>query len=109
MVKKRVNICTVLLPIASRYTPDPPFRIFAVEVFPMFLFEPDELLVGYSGPLGVDHTLKSCAECSQVAFRVLYVKSERTQREVPLCGGHFNDACARYPQVRCSVGLRVAT
>jgi hypothetical protein len=66
----------------------------------MFLFLPDESLIDYSGPMGLDHTLKSCNECPQVAFRVLHLKSHSVEREVALCGAHYTDACSRYPQVR---------
>jgi hypothetical protein len=66
----------------------------------MFQFMPDETLVDYSGPMGLDHTLMNCAECPQIAFRVLHLKSQLVEREVALCGAHYTDACARYPEFR---------
>jgi hypothetical protein len=77
------------------------------EVPAMFQFMPDEMVVDYAGPFGYAHGLKTCSECTQVAFRVLHLKSEGVQREVALCGGHFMEACARYPELFRAAGLRL--
>lgn len=74
----------------------------------MFNFMPGEVLVDYAGPIGPDRVLKACSQCGQVAFRVLHLQSESAQREVPLCGAHFKEACARYPEIRRAAGTRVA-
>lgn len=73
----------------------------------MFQFMPDEMVVDYAGPFGYAHGLKTCSECTQVAFRVLHLESEGVQREVALCGGHFMEACARYPEHFRAAGLRL--
>jgi hypothetical protein len=73
----------------------------------MFQFDPDEKIIDYTGPLD-NHTLTNCSECPQVAFRVLYLKSEREERHVALCGSHFTEACTRYPEIRRIAGLRIA-
>jgi hypothetical protein len=72
----------------------------------MFELMSDETVVDSAGPLGADHRLKNCSQCAQIAFRVLYVKSVSGQREVGLCGAHFTEACARYPDVRRAVAMR---
>jgi hypothetical protein len=69
----------------------------------MFQFMPDESLIDYSGPMGPDHILVNCAECPQIAFRVLRLKSESGERQVALCGAHYADACARYPELRRAI------
>ena len=74
----------------------------------MFELKIDETVVDSAGPLEADHSLKSCSQCPQIAFRVLYVKSHSGQREVGLCGAHFTEACARYPDVRRAVAMRSA-
>jgi hypothetical protein len=74
----------------------------------MFQFTSDEKVVGYEGPVGLGNGLQGCSECGQVAFRVLHVKSQVGQREVPLCGAHFTEACALYPEVRRAAGMRAA-
>ena len=72
----------------------------------MFELQIGEAVIDSSGPLQADRSLKSCSHCAQIAFRVLHVKSEQALREVRLCGAHFIEACARYPEVRRSVGMR---
>jgi hypothetical protein len=74
----------------------------------MFELESDEAVIDSVGPMEADHRLKSCSQCAQIAFRVLYVKSGSGQREVGLCGAHFTEACARYPDVRRAVAMRSA-
>jgi hypothetical protein len=73
----------------------------------MFQFLPGESFIDYWGPIGLDHVLMSCTECPQIAFRVLHLKSQFVEREVALCGAHYTEACARYPEVRrASAGQR---
>jgi hypothetical protein len=74
----------------------------------MFELMADEKVIDSTGPLQKDRNLKTCSECAQVAFRVLHLKSENTSREVGLCGAHFTQACAIYPQVRRAAALRSA-
>jgi hypothetical protein len=74
----------------------------------MFELMGDEAVIDSAGPLE-DHRLRNCSQCTQIAFRVLYVKSEGGQRVVGLCGAHFTEACARYPDVRRAVALRSAS
>lgn len=69
----------------------------------MFQFMPGESLIDYSGPMGLDHILMNCAECPQIAFRVLHLKSQSVEREVALCGAHYIDAYARYPEFRRAI------
>jgi hypothetical protein len=70
----------------------------------MFELEIGEAVIDSSGPVQPDRRLKNCSHCAQIAFRVLHLRSEKALREVRLCGAHFIDACARYPEVRRSVG-----
>jgi hypothetical protein len=74
----------------------------------MFELKADEMVIDSTGPLQEDRHLKTCSECAQVAFRVLHLKSETNAREVGLCGAHFTQACAMYPQVRRAAALRSA-
>jgi len=74
----------------------------------MFELKADEMVMDSTGPLQEDRHLKTCSECPQVAFRVLRLKSNFNVREVGLCGAHFTQACAIYPQVRRAVALRSA-
>ncbi len=74
----------------------------------MFELKADEMVIDSTGPLQEDHHLKTCSECPQVAFRVLRLKSKNDVREVGLCGAHFTQACATYPQVRRAVAMRNA-
>lgn len=74
----------------------------------MFELLMDETVVGSAGPLESDRQLKSCTLCTQIAFRVLHVRSGTGEREVGLCGAHFTEACARYPEVRRAVAIRRA-
>ena len=73
----------------------------------MFELEIDETVIDSSRPQGADR-LKTCSQCPQAAFYLLRVKSEKSEREVGLCGVHFIEACARYPEVRRAVAMRVA-
>lgn len=74
----------------------------------MFELMADEVVIDSAGPLQEDHQLKTCSECPQVAFRVLHLKSKTDVREVGLCGAHFTQACARYPQIRRAGAMRQA-
>ena len=74
----------------------------------MFELKADEQVIDSMGPLQEDRHLKTCSECTQVAFRVLRLKSNNSIREVGLCGAHFTQACATYPQVRRAAALRNA-
>lgn len=74
----------------------------------MFELMADEKVIDSTGPLQKDRNLKTCSECPQIAFRVLLLKSESNAREVGLCGAHFKQACAIYPQVRRAAALRSA-
>jgi len=74
----------------------------------MFELMTDETVVGSAGPMEADHRLKNCTQCTQIAFRVLHVRSSTGEREVGLCGAHFTEACARYPEVRRAVAIRKA-
>jgi hypothetical protein len=74
----------------------------------MFELKADEEVIDSKGPLQEDRRLKTCSECTQVAFRVLHLKSKTNVREVGLCGAHFTQACALYPQVRRAAALRSA-
>jgi len=74
----------------------------------MFELQADEIVIDSTGPLQEDHGLKTCSECPQVAFRVLHLKSKPHVREVGLCGAHFTQACAIYPQLRRAVAMRSA-
>jgi hypothetical protein len=75
----------------------------------MFQLMVGENVVDFEGPLNADRHLKNCALCGQIAFRVLHVKSDDgQQREIALCGAHFNEACAMYPEVRRMAALRPA-
>ena len=74
----------------------------------MFELMSDEVVIGSTGPLEADRRLGNCSHCAQIAFRVLQVKSENALREVGLCGAHFTEACARYPDVRRAVAMRSA-
>jgi len=74
----------------------------------MFELKADEKVIDSIGPLQEDRQLKTCSECPQIAFRVLRLKSKNNVREVGLCGAHFTQACALYPQVRRAVALRNA-
>ncbi len=74
----------------------------------MFELMTDETVIGSVRPLESDRQLKSCTQCTQIAFRVLHVKSGSGEREVGLCGAHFTEACARYPEVRRAVAMRNA-
>ena len=74
----------------------------------MFELQRDETVVDSVGPVEADHRLKNCSQCAQIAFRILHVKSGSGQREVGLCGAHYTEACARYPDVRRAVAMRSA-
>jgi hypothetical protein len=74
----------------------------------MFELNLDETVIGSAGPLESDCRVKTCSHCAQIAFRVLHVKSQSGQREVCLCGAHFTEACARYPDVRRVAAMRNA-
>jgi hypothetical protein len=74
----------------------------------MFELKTDEMVVDSTGPLQEDRNLKTCSECSQVAFRVLHLKSNTHVRDVGLCGAHFTQACVMYPRVRRAASLRNA-
>jgi hypothetical protein len=74
----------------------------------MFELMADETVVDSVGPWEKDRRLKNCSQCSQIAFRILHVKSEHAIREVGLCGAHFTEACARYPEVRRAIAMRIA-
>ena len=74
----------------------------------MFELKHDEMVIDSTGPLQEDRHLKTCSECPQVAFRVLRLKSKNNVREVGLCGAHFTQACATYPQVRRAAAMRSA-
>jgi hypothetical protein len=74
----------------------------------MFELKADEKVIDSIGPLQEDRQLRTCSECPQVAFRVLRLKSRTNVREIGLCGAHFTQACAMYPQVRRAVALRNA-
>lgn len=74
----------------------------------MFELKADETVIDSTGPLQEDRHLKTCSECPQIAFRVLRVQSKTNTREVGLCGAHFTQACAQYPQVRRAVAMRSA-
>lgn len=74
----------------------------------MFELMADEAVIDSVGPLEQDRRLRSCSQCAQIAFRILHVKSEREIREVGLCGAHFTEACARYPEVRRAIAMRIA-
>jgi hypothetical protein len=73
----------------------------------MFELKTDETVIDSSSPQGAD-LLKTCSQCPQAAFYLLRVKSENGEQEVGLCGAHFIEACARYPEVRRAVAVRVA-
>lgn len=74
----------------------------------MFELNIDENVVDSTSPLEADRQIKTCSHCAQIAVRVLHLKSENGQREVCLCGAHFTEACARYPEVRRAVAMRIA-
>ena len=74
----------------------------------MFEIMIDEKVIDSVGPLQEDRQLKTCSECPQVAFRVLRLKSKNNVREVGLCGAHFTQACAIYPQLRRAAAMRSA-
>lgn len=74
----------------------------------MFELKADEKVIDSIGPLQEDRQLKTCSECPQIAFCVLRLKSKTNVREIGLCGAHFTQACAMYPQVRRAVALRNA-
>ena len=71
----------------------------------MFEFTPEDKIIDYTGPI-FNEALQYCSECSQIAFRVLHVKSGAADRQVGLCGAHFTDACRRYPEISLLVSLR---
>jgi hypothetical protein len=75
----------------------------------MFELMADETVIDSVGPLHADRRLQTCSQCPQIAFRILLVKSEHTIREVGLCGAHFIEACAKYPEVRRVVAMRIAS
>jgi hypothetical protein len=75
----------------------------------MFELMAGETVIGSVGPLKEDRRLKTCSQCPQIAFRILHVKSENAIREVGLCGAHFTEACARYPEVRRAIAMRIAS
>jgi hypothetical protein len=66
----------------------------------MFELSDDEKVVDYQSPLKEQGGIITCSECSQIAFRVFVIGSSSGQREVGLCGGHYNKACMRYPEMR---------
>ncbi len=69
----------------------------------MFALFGDEKVVGSQSPVKDDSGIVTCSECSQVAFRVFIVRSSSGQREVGLCGKHYAEASAAYPEMRLSM------
>jgi len=66
----------------------------------MFKLSPDEKIINSFSPLNSRGHLKTCALCSQIAFRVLRIQSPSEEREIGLCGAHFKEAGIIYPDVR---------
>lgn len=60
----------------------------------------DENVTDCVSPSGDPWELPLCAECGQVAYRVMVVSASGTvKRKVPLCGRHFITACLRVPEL----------
>jgi hypothetical protein len=60
----------------------------------------DESIVDCVVPSDDPWDLPLCAECGQVAYRVMLVAAAGiVKRKVPLCGRHFIIACLRVPEL----------
>jgi len=46
------------------------------------------------------HEQQSCQDCDKAAYQIVVVSFAGTIQQVPLCGGHFIDAWADYPELR---------
>jgi hypothetical protein len=66
----------------------------------MFKLWADEKVINSQSPVGEKGEIKTCSECSQIAFRVFIVRSSKGNREVALCGAHYIEACSVYPEMR---------
>jgi hypothetical protein len=66
----------------------------------MFELLPDERIVNSSIPLNDKGRLRTCSQCSQIAFRILHIQSSSSEREIGLCSAHLNEAGMAHPEIR---------
>ena len=51
-------------------------------------------------PCNSTHEQQSCQDCDRVAYQTVVVSFAGAVQRVPLCGGHFIDEWADYPELR---------
>jgi hypothetical protein len=59
----------------------------------------DEKILGFISPINDKGQLAICSECTQIAFRIIRVKSSDGKREISLCGAHYSAACLLFPEL----------
>lgn len=66
----------------------------------MFELSEGEQIVESLSPVNDKGQLHTCSECSQIAFRIIVLRSPKGERKVGLCGAHYVSACAAHPGLR---------